>query len=167
MSRISARTSRRGVAVAVGVAATLAFSGSAYAYFTGSGAGDGSAKAGVGDTLLSVEATVTTGLLSPANQPGGYKGDLHFTLSSSVNANVSGMAMKPGGVITVIGGKGGTPACLGSVITLDAFSLNINLAAGNPVTGSKTGVVAMNFNAPDSCQGATFRIPVTVIGTAS
>lgn len=164
MTANKGRRGRRRAAVAVGIAAALGVAGSSYAYFTTTGSGTGTAKVGVGNTILSVEATVTTGLLWPSNT---YKGDLHFTLSSPVNAHVTGIAKDPGRSITVTGGTGGSPTCTGSVITLTPAVLNINLVAGNPFTTSVAGVVQMDFTAPSSCQNASFTIPVIVTGTAT
>jgi hypothetical protein len=155
---ISARTGRRSAVVAAGVAATMLFGGSAYAYFTTTGTGSGTAKLGQGSTVKSVAATATSGLLHPSTT---YKGTLHLTFTSTVNAKVTGVARDPGRSITVSGGLGGTPACTGSSITLSpSTGLNINLTANTPFTTSIPGVVAMAIDAPNSCQGAEFVIPV-------
>ena len=158
MSRLNARTGRRGAVVAAGVAASLLFGGSAYAFFTTNGSGSGTAQVGLGKTVKSVTATATSGLVYPSTT---YKGTLHLTLTATVNAKVTGVARDPGRAITVSGGLGGTPACAGSDITLSpATGLNINLTANTPLTTSIPGVVAMSINAPNSCQGAIFTIPV-------
>lgn len=158
MSWINARTGRRTAVIAAGVAASVALSGSAYAFFTTTGTGSGSATVGQGKTVRSVAATATSGLVYPSTT---YKGTLHLTLTATVNAKVTGVARDPGRAITVTGGLGGTPACTGSVITVSpATGLNITLTANTPLTTSIPGVVAMAIDAPNSCQGAVFTVPV-------
>jgi hypothetical protein len=158
MSGISLRTGRRSAIIAAGVAAAMMFGGSAYAFFTTTGSGTGTAKLGQGATVKSVAATATSGLVHPSTT---YKGTLHLTFTSTVNAKVTGVARDPGRAITVTGGLGGTPACTGSVITVSpATGLNINLTANTPLTTSIPGVVAMAIDAPNSCQGAVFTVPV-------
>jgi hypothetical protein len=158
MSWINARSGRRTAAVAAGVAATMLFGGSAYAYFSTTGSGSGTASVGQGKTVKSVAATATSGLVYPSTT---YKGTLHLTFTATVNAKVTGVARDASRAITVSGGLGGSPACAGSDITLSpSTGLNINLTANTPFTTSIPGVVAMSINAPNSCQGATFTIPV-------
>ena len=163
---------RRKVAVVAGLSAAVLVAGTASAYWKTTGTGSGSAKVGVGQTILSVSATVTTGLLYPSTT---YKGDLFLTLSSPVNAKVTGIARDPSRAITVSGGVGGSPACTATVpvtnaptIVLTATTgLNINLTANTPFTTSLAAKVAMDFDAPSSCQNATFTIPVILTGTAT
>lgn len=159
MSWINARAGRRGAAVtAAGMAGVLVFGGSAYAYFATTGSGTGSATVGLGKTVKSIPATATTGLLYPSTS---YKGTLHLTLTATTNATVTGVARDASRAITVTGGLGGTPACAGSDIALDPKTgLTISLSANTPSTESIPGVVPMRIDAPNSCQGATFTIPV-------
>jgi hypothetical protein len=166
LSFIGTRAKNRRIAVIAGTtcAASVLATGGASAYFTTTGDGSGTAKVGVGSTILSVEATVTTGLLWPSNT---YKGDLHFTLSAPVNAHVTGIAKDPARSITVTGGIGGPgAACAGSVVTVTPAVLNVNLTANAPFTTSAPAVVQMAFTAPSSCQTASFQIPVIVTGSA-
>lgn len=159
MSWINARTGpRSAVVAAAGIAGTLVLGGSAYAYFTTTGTGTGTASVGLGKNVTSVAATATSGLVYPSTT---YKGTLHLTLTATTNAKVTGVARDASRAITVSGGLGGSPACAGSDITLSpATGLNINLTANTPLTTSIPAVVAMSINAPNSCQGAIFTIPV-------
>lgn len=168
MTRINGRNGRRAAAVAAGVATSLIVGGSAYAYFTGTGSGAGAAKVGVGDTILSVAVDPTTGPLFPSS-PGGYKGDLRLTFTSPVAATVTGIARDMSRSVMVNGGVVGPTPCLGTVITLDTITgLNISVpATPGSFTTTIMGVVSMAFNAPASCQNASFSIPVILTGSAS
>jgi hypothetical protein len=43
----------------------------------------------------------------------------------------------------------------------------VNIAAGGSTTTTLTGVMAMSNASDDSCQGATFTVPVTVTGAST
>jgi hypothetical protein len=160
LSLIGTRPKNRRLAViaATTCAVSVLTTAGAAAYFTTSGTGSGTATVGLGTTVRSVAATATTGLLYPSTT---YKGTLHLTLTATTNAKVTGVAVDPSRLITVSGGLGGTPACAGSHITIDGSTgLNFDLTANTASTRSIPGVVAMKIDAPNSCQGATFTVPV-------
>jgi hypothetical protein len=150
---------RKKKAVVAGVLIAALLGGTAaYALWSASGSGSGSAKAITAQTITVTAATGTADLW-----PGGPAGRVYFTLTNPNPYQVTMTAMTSGTV------SGGAPGCATTNVTAgNAGSLSF-IVPGGTTTGTLSipGVVSMDANAPDQCQGATFTIPLTFTGSQS
>jgi hypothetical protein len=152
------RLSRKLSAVAAGVIA-LAVAGVAFAAWTASGTGSGAAQATSASAVTYSNGTTTaqlfpTGsgdLVISVHNPNGYKIQITDVVST--------------GATTVDAGHSG---CNASSVALTAqHSLTKVVAANTTADVTLTGSVTMDNTANDSCQGATFTIPVSVTAAST
>ena len=143
------------VLVGLTVGATAVTAGAAVAMWVTNGTGSGNAKA-----LSAVSVTVTAATGAADLYPGFTLGDVFFT---SANANpypVTFTAMTAGTVTSSVS------ACATTVTVVDAVGLSLLVPAGATATaGTIADVVTMASTAPDTCQGATFTIALTLTGS--
>jgi hypothetical protein len=141
-----------GLLIGLLVAATVAVA----AWLT-SGTGPGYSKAR-SLQLLTIPA-MTADEIAPSLYP-GQSGDLTVRIANP-NAALQVVAVAQAGAI-VSDNPGGCPAS--SITFTNTSGLSIPLAAGVS-TITVPGVVSMAVDAPSTCQGATFTIPVQVNAT--
>lgn len=147
----------------VGTLATLMIAiggGAAYAYFTSNGSGTGSGSIA---TISTVTITTTVGTPSTPLLP-GLKGDIAFTVrnNNTVPVSIVSVALKGGSSIT--DGSGCMSADSNAVTLLTPANLPYSITATNGATQSVdlTNSVMMDSAAPNTCQGATFSVPITI-----
>jgi hypothetical protein len=123
------------------------------------GAGTGSA----GAAALSVRlVAVTADRPSTALVPGGPAAGLVFRVTNPHTVEVRLTSVTQAGAVTV---DSAHPGCTASGISLALpADPGVTVAAGATVTVEVPGVVAMNASTPTQCQGASFSIPVSVVG---
>lgn len=155
------RTGRPGRRTAiVGLVLGLLFAaGIAFAAWTATGTGSGYAKATTAQPLTTVDVSATT----PATLYPGATGDVQLRIDNPNPYPV---------VVTDVTGNGAITASNGgcnvaSVTFTDQTGLSLNVPAGSQATFTLTGAVQMSTSANDSCQGATFTIPVALSGTSA
>jgi hypothetical protein len=152
----------RTTAVVSGVTgvALIAATGSAAAYWSANGAGHGAGTAGAAITIATENATPAADLY-----PTGPKRTLYLRIQPVAGRSfkITGLSQDTGRSVTVSGALG---TCAGTVITVATvtnLAITVNASAVNATVPS---VVSIADNAPSTCQGATFRIPVTLTGQA-
>lgn len=163
--------SRRVMAVAVAVVLLSAGvgSGSAYAYWRQQGSGSGVANTG---TAQSVTVQVlASGTPSTKLVPNGTTADLIVQLSNpnSYAVTLVRVAQNTSDTVDVTGATGCTGGTTGgntgvSVPTLTGLSISV---PGNTVNGGVNVIhipngVTMSASSASGCQGASFKIPVTL-----
>jgi len=129
--------------------------GTAYAFWTAGGTGSGTATAGVVQPLTTSPATVSSGLLYP-----GANGDVALTVDNPNPFTVTVTSVVGSAVIT--SDKGAACDAATGVSFTDLTSTSFAVPASSSRTLTLTGAVVMDFSSDDSCQGATFTIPVTL-----
>lgn len=143
-------------------------SGVAAAYWSAGGSGSGSVTAGTAAPLTTVTATAsTTSLL----YPGGPAADLSLTVRNANPYAVSITGLSANGAVTAAGGIG-TCVTTGVSLTTPTAGLPFTVparAAGTDgsITVSMTAAAQMTSASENGCQGATFTVPVTLIGQGS
>ena len=152
--------------VRVGALATLTLAGSsalggtAYAFWLASGTGTGAAQASVVQALTTSTATVSSGLLYP-----GATGNVRLTINNPNPFQVTVTSVTGNGTIT--SDKGAACNAATGVTFNDVTGASLVVPGGSSRTFTLTGAVAMDNSSDDSCQGATFTIPVTLAGGSS
>jgi hypothetical protein len=139
--------------VGVAMASTVAF-----AAWTAGGTGDGYAQA-----KTAVNLTTSAATLSATLYPGGT-GDAYVNITNPNPYPVKVTTVAANGAITASG------TCTASSVTFTApgaGTLAWVIAAGATTQFTMSNSVAMASSAPDTCQGATFTIPVTLSGTSN
>lgn len=147
------------VPMAVGtVAGAVITAGGAFAWMN---------KEGSATTTATIDdgIVVTTSVVVPTGThlyAGGPKGGLTITINPSDRRfRITGIAQDTSRSVGVTGAVG---ACDGTVISMapiTGLSITVNTTA---VTRTVTRAVAIASNAPNTCQGATFTIPVVLTG---
>jgi hypothetical protein len=147
--------------------ALLAAGGAVVAVFAWSASGSGSGT--VQDTTATpISVTATTGAADM--YPGGPAGAVHFTLGNPnpYAVNLTSVSFTNPTVASAPNATSTQP-CPASVVTLDPArpnSVNLTLAAqAANVAETVTGVLDLDPNAGDGCQGATFAVQLTLGGT--
>jgi hypothetical protein len=154
------RLSRKGTIVAVLVGTVFA-AGIALAAWTASGNGSGYAMATTAQPLTTVDVSATTA----ATLYPGADGNVKLEINNPNGYPVRFTGVAGNGSITV---DGGHAACnVASVAFTDQSSLTLDVGAGTSVAFTLTGAVHMYGTANDSCQGATFTIPVSLTGASN
>jgi hypothetical protein len=158
--RLTAGTIVLGVALASSIA---------FAAWTASGSGSGYTQAISAQPLTTVDVSAST---SAQLYPGGT-GDVKIRISNPnpypvVVTDVSGLGLPVGFTSDKVGCTG---ASTGLVYT-DQTGLSISVPAQVGVTPGTanytlTGSVAMTNASVNACQGATFTIPVTLLGASN
>jgi hypothetical protein len=157
------RSARRTTIVAMFVGGMLAGS-VALAAWVATGTGTGSAKA-----ISAVPLVVVNGTASADLYPGFTDGDLYLgvTNPNAYPVKITSVAQAAGSVSS---DKGVACQGAGTGVSLDVGSIvlpaPVSIAAGATVPFTVVNVVNMTNASDDSCQGATFTIPVTVTGAS-
>lgn len=144
--------------VALVVALVLgAGAGSAYAFFTNHASGTGVVKAGTAQsiTVVSARGTVSSELF-----PGGTA-DLLVEFDNPNPKAVVVTSVSENGPVTVLGGHGCTGQNSGVSLASEQ-DLSIPVASGRHVLIHIANGASMSIASASGCQGASFRIPVTV-----
>lgn len=133
----------------------------ALASWLASGTGSGFAKADTAAALTTSTVAATTGLLYP-----GGTGDLKITINNPnpYPVQVTQIARTAAAITSDAGAA--CDASTGVSMTTPQ-AVTIDIAAGGSTTTTLAGVMSMDNTSDDSCQGATFTIPVTVSGASN
>jgi len=142
--------------VAAGVAAIATAVG--FAAWQTTGAGTAYAKAGSASALTLSDASASTS----ADLYPGATGDVKVKLTNpnSFPVKVTTVKLQTAGVIT--SDKGAACNASTGVTFTDKTGLSLSLGAGVTATLTVSGAVSMSNASDNSCQGATFSIPVDV-----
>lgn len=140
------------------VLAAIASAGAAYAYFTSSGHGSGTTSVG---SMSTVALQATAGTANSKLYPGG-SGDLSFEVDNPNNYAVTLVSVTGDGSISADSNH--SSCTTAQVVT---FTNQTGLTANIPANATNyqidlAGVVSMTTAAVNSCQGATFSVPVTI-----
>jgi len=137
-------------------------SGGAYAYWKTQGSGSGTASVGTPAGVTVVAATATpSGKLVP-----GGSADLVVQLDNpnAYSVTIVGISQNIGPV-NPVGGSGPGTACTSAntgVSVPTATGLNLTVASGSNIVVHVANGVSMSTASASGCQGASFRIPVTL-----
>jgi hypothetical protein len=155
------RFSKAQLAISVGLVTVLAGVGVGIAAWSTNGNGTAYAKAATaGAVTLSDASASTTGDLYP-----GGSGALKVKVTNPNAFPVQITAVTGNGAITSDAGAG---CNAGHGVTLaDQTGLSLALAAGATTVLSLSGAVSMSTSSVNSCQGATFSIPVSVTAASA
>lgn len=159
MKRIFSRRKLVGLTVAV---VALAAAGLVSAAWLATGSGSGYAKAGSASALTTVDASAsTTASLYP-----GVTGNVRLQVSNPnpYPVRVTGVANGTGSITADAGHSGCTTT---GVTFTNQTGLTIDVPASGSTTTTLTGAAAMSNASLDSCQGATFTIPVNLTGASN
>jgi hypothetical protein len=143
--------------VLVGVGTT---GGTAYAFWFASGSGAGSAAATVAKPLTTSAVAVSSGLLYP-----GATGDVRITINNPNPFPVTVTGVTGTGPIT--SDKGGACDAATGVTFADVTGASLAVPASGSASFTLAGAVAMDNSSDDTCQGATFTIPVALAGASA
>lgn len=154
------------VATPVAVGTALAFvvgTGTAWAYYGGmvKQTGTGSATP-VAATALSIAATgsVSTGLF-----PGGPGADVTISVTNPHSVPVRVTSASSAGAVVATPLAGRTCATHGVTLATPTSGLPATIPAGGTASITLAGLAKMGTSAENGCQGATFTIPIQVVGT--
>jgi hypothetical protein len=156
-----AMTPRNVVRVAAALVASTVgvtcLGGTAYAYWVASGSGAGAAAAGSA-VPQSATAASPTGLL----YPGGPAGNARLTITNPnpFPVTVTDVVNPVTGAITSNKGQACDDAT--GVDFTDVTGAALAVPASSSATFTLTGAVRMDNSSDNSCQGATFTIPVVL-----
>lgn len=158
------RTTRK-VVVAALVGGMLAGT-VAMAAWVATGTGTGSAMA-----ITATDLVVSDGTASPDLYPGFTDGDLYLSVENPNPYDVTVTTIEPDllGTVSSDGGVDCQGADTGVVLDAGQTTLPVavDIAAGATESFTVEDVVTMTNDSDDSCQGATFSIPVTVTGASN
>lgn len=155
------RPARRTFGICAVVAAVVFGAGGAYAYTSAGGMGSGSGSTG---TMLPVTIAAFTGGDIPGSTllPGGTA-DVILRMNNPNPSSVRVYGVTGNGAITA---DASHPACMTTGVTFTApatpISPTIVIAGNSSALVSLAGAAAMNLTSSSACQGAEFRIPVTM-----
>jgi hypothetical protein len=129
-------------------------SGTAFAYFTSSGAGAATASTAA---MATVTVAATAGTPSTPLYPGGT-GDVTLRVTNPNAYTVTLIS-----VTAATGSISASNSCAPTGVTFTAQTgLTISIAASGTTQVDLPAAASMSAAAANSCQGATFSIPVTV-----
>ncbi len=154
--------------IILGTTALLALGAAALAYaaWTSSGTGSGYAKATSAQALSTVDVSAST---SASLYPGA-DGDVLVKVSNPNPYPVRVTAVTGNGAIVAdaghatCGSDGSHPT---GVTFTDQTGQTIDIAAESSTQTTLVGAVHMSNTSDDSCQGATFTIPVSLTGNSN
>jgi hypothetical protein len=151
---------RVGAVVALSVIGTASLGGTAYAFWAASGSGSATAAAGTAQPLTAAAASVTTGLL----YPGGPAGDVRLTITNPNPFPVTVTDVVNPVTSPITSNKGGLCDASTGVDFIDQSGKTLSVPASSSATFTLAGAVTMANSSDDTCQGATFTIPVVLTG---
>jgi hypothetical protein len=156
--------SRRGRLIAAGLALLgLCIAGLVYAAWTATGGGSGYARADTAEALTTVDVSATT---SATLYPGA-DGDVSIEISNPNPYPVEVTDVTGDGTITADAGHSTCGSDAGhptGVTFTDQTGQTISVAANDSTQTTLTNAAHMSNASDDSCQGATFTIPVSLSG---
>ena len=133
----------------------------AFAAWSAGGAGNGYAKATTAQVLTTVDASAsTTAQLYPSGT-----GDMKLKVNNLNSYAVRVTSVTGSGAIT--SDKGAACNASTGVTFTNQVGQTLDVPAGSAVTFTLTGAVAMSNASDNSCQGAIFTIPVTLVGASN
>lgn len=142
--------------------ATLSLFGAgiAFAAWTANGTGSGTAKATSAQALSTEAVAITTGDLYP-----GATGDVKIKIVNPNPYNVTVTSIAGNGTIT---SDNGTCTTNGTGVAFtNQTGLSLSVPASSSATFTLADAASMSNASDNSCQGATFTIPVTITGASS
>ncbi len=149
------------VPMTIGLAAgTIAAAGGAFAWMNSEGSAVTTATIDDG-IIASTSAVIPAGRLLYA---GGPKGALTITINPDPGGHrfrITGIAKDSTRPVVVAGAVG---ACDGTVISMAPITGLNYVVNSTAITRTINNVVTISPSAPNSCQGATFTIPVVLTG---
>ena len=154
------KVARRITAGAFVVGVMLA-AGVAFAAWTATGSGNGYAKATTAQALTTVDASGST---TAQLYPGGT-GDVKLTIHNPNPYAVRVTSVTGAGSIT--SDKGAACDASTGVSFANQTGLTLDVAAASNGTFTLTGAASMSNSSDNSCQGAVFTIPVSLLGASS
>jgi copper(I)-binding protein len=161
---MSIRTMSKKAAAATILTGAMLAASVATAAWLANGSGSGAGKALSAQGLTVEVATATADLY-----PGFTNGDLFLKINNpnpyQVTVTNVSRDTTPGAVVT-----SSVPACDtgGNQVSVDlSTAVSIVVPAGSSTTTSVADIVNMGATTDNTCQGATFTIPVTVSGASS
>jgi hypothetical protein len=137
-----------------------------YAAWTSSGGGTGFAKAATAQALSSVDVSATT----TATLYPGANGDLNLKISNPNQYPISITAVSGNGTITADSSHstcGSDSSHLTGVSYTNQTGLSISVPASSSQAVTLSGSVHMSNSSDNSCQGATFTVPVSLTGASA
>jgi hypothetical protein len=144
----------------------LGVAGLVYAAWTATGGGSGYAKATSAQALTTTDVSAsTTATLYP-----GADGDVLIRISNPNPYPVQVTDVTGNGTITADSGHSTCGSDVGhptGVTFTDQTGLTINVPASGNTQTTLTGAAHMSNASDDSCQGATFTIPVSLSGQSN
>jgi hypothetical protein len=163
---VRSRSLKRGLVTGAVALLVLGAVGLVYAQWIASGNGHGYAKAGEATSLstidVSAEVSTSAGLLYP-----GGEGDVLVQVHNPNPYPVTVTEVRTGaGGVTAAGGTGVCETTGVSLNSPQAVSIEAP-AEGDSAEVTIAGAVQMSNASEDGCQGATFTIPVELIGVSS
>lgn len=150
------RSSRAGLGIVVVVVLVAGLAGAAHAYWRASGSGGGQATTGTLE-VVTIEATTASDAGSSRLQPGG-SADVVLKVHNPNPYAVRVVSVTLAGPITAESGVG---TCTTTGVTFTDPGTAATLAPGTQ-TLVLAGAATMGTSADSGCQGATFRLPVTL-----
>lgn len=159
-------THRRHLIVGLTSVLALGIIGLVYAAWTSSGSGSGYAKATSAQSLTTLDASAST---SASLYPGA-DGNVLIEINNPNDYPVRVTSVTGNGAITADGGHA-TCGSDGSHPTGVTFTnqtgQTIDVAANSSAQKTLSGAVHMSNASDNSCQGATFSIPVSLTGNSN
>jgi hypothetical protein len=154
-------TSRHKLATGAVALLVVGVVGLVYAAWTTNGTGSGYAKATSASPLTTVDVSATT----PATLYPGADGNVLVRINNPNTFPVRVTAISGNGAITAAGGTG---TCTTTGVTFTNQSgLTLDIPASSAATSTLTAAAHMSNASDDGCQGATFTIPVSLIGASN
>jgi hypothetical protein len=153
------------IAAALTIAALCA-AGLVYAAWTATGGGSGYAKATTAQALTTVDVSAST---NAALYPGA-DGDVEIRIANPNPYPVQVTDVTANGAITADSGHSTCGSDAGhptGVTFTDQTGQSINVGASGSTQTTLTNAAHMSSASDDSCQGATFTIPVSLSGHSS
>jgi hypothetical protein len=133
----------------------------AFAAWSAGGAGNGYAKATTAQVLTTIDASAsTTAQLYPSGT-----GDMKLKINNPNSYAVRVTSVTGSGAIT--SDKGAACNASTGVTFTNQVGQTLDVPAGSAVTFTLTGAVAMSNASDNSCQGAIFTIPVSLVGASN
>jgi len=134
--------------------------GLVYAAWTTGGSGSGYAKAGTSQALTTVDVSAST----TADLYPGTNGNVIVRINNPNPYPVRVTDINGNGAITASGGIG---TCATTGVTYTDQSGSFDVAANSAATFTLNNAAHMSNASENGCQGATFAIPVTLVGASN
>jgi hypothetical protein len=154
-------TRKRRLITGLSAMLVLGVAGLVYAAWTTNGSGSGYAKAGTAQALTTVDVSATTA----ATLYPGADGNVLLKINNPNPYPVRVTDVTGNGTVTA---DSGHAACVTTGVTFtDQHSQTIDIAAGAQTQTTLTGAAHMSNASDNGCQGATFTIPVSLVGASN